>query len=177
MGVIGTLLRLVRGGLEVRGNAPGKSATATGEGFEGQTLSTEIYQAPGILAVPGDGTRGVWIPVGGSGRYGVVVACHNYALQIEVAAGETAIYSTNAAGEGPQALIKLRADGSIELNGDSKRLVTHGELDAALAAYASGMQATLASGSNGGGPVVFAVPPPSSIDISSASTTTIKTGG
>lgn len=65
----------------------------------------------------------------------------------------------------------------IHLNGSSKSLVTHAELDAALSSYVTQIGLTLASGSNGGGPVVFAVAPPSSIDISGAATSTVKTGG
>lgn len=65
----------------------------------------------------------------------------------------------------------------IHLNGSSKSLVTHAELNAALSSFVTQLGLTLASGSNGGGPVVFAVSPPSSIDISSAATSTVKTGG
>jgi hypothetical protein len=72
--------------------------------------------------------------------------------------------------------VKVKGE-TIELNGDSKKLVTYAELNSALSTFLSGLSATLASGANGGGPVAFSVPLPSSIDISAAETTTIKTGG
>lgn len=73
--------------------------------------------------------------------------------------------------------LKVNGFGSVEINGNSKSFVTHAELDAALSAFVTQLGLTLASGSNGGGPVVFAVSPPSSIDISAAATATVKTGG
>jgi phage gp45-like len=175
MGLIATLLKLGKGKLETVGNSPGKSVAMQGEGFEGQTMTAEVFQAPGVLAIPGDGARGVWLPVGGSGRYGVVVALQNYALNITIEAGETAIYSTDAAGGTVKALVKLKADGTIELNGDDKRLVTWDELNTAL----QGLKTAL----NGHTHPTAATGPPSpptvplSIDISAAKTTTLKTGG
>lgn len=65
---------------------------------------------------------------------------------------------------------------SIELNGNTKQFVTWAELNTALTTYVTNLNLSLLTGANSGGPVVFASPPPSSIDISSAKTTTIKTG-
>ena len=55
--------------------------------------------------------------------------------------------------------------------------MTTGSQSPALNSFATSLGLTLASGSNGGGPVVFAVAPPGSVDISAAKTTTLKTGG
>jgi phage gp45-like len=175
MGMIATLLKLARGKLETVGNAPGPSVAMQGEGFEGQTVTTEVYQAPGVLAIPGDGARGVWLPIGGSGRYGVVVALQNYALNITIEAGETAIYSTTADGQTVQALVKLKADGTIELNGNSKRLVTWDELDAALQSLKTALNSHTHPTAATGPPSPPTVP--LSIDITAAKTTTLKTGG
>lgn len=172
MGMIATLLRLTRGKLETKGNAPGQSVVMQGAGMDGQSITAEVYQAPGVLAMPGDGARGVWLPIGGSSRYGVVVALQNYALSIQVEAGETAIYSTDAAGGTVKALLKLKADGSIELNGSSKKLVTYSELNTALQSLVGAINSALAAKLDGGG-----TPGALSINISAAQTTTIKTGG
>lgn len=184
MGMISTLLKLSRGKLATRGNAPGKSVVMQAEGVEGQTMDAEVFQTPGVLAIPGDGSRGVWLPVGGSNRYGVVIAMHNYALNITLEAGETAIYSTNAAGA-QQAIIKLRADGSIELNGSSKKLVTHAELNTALQGLVTTLNTQLGTIAAGASAAISAsglwLTPLTigglSLDISASETTTIKTGG
>ena len=134
--MIGTLLRLSRGKLATKGNAPGRSVVMQGEGPGGSAMTAEVYQAPGILAVPGDGTRGVWLPVGGSTRYGVVIALHNYALSIQVNAGETAIYSTDAAGQTVKALLTLKADGSAEMT--ATKLKMTGDIEVTGKITASG---------------------------------------
>jgi phage gp45-like len=171
--IVGTLLRLTRGKLTIKGNSPGKSVVMTGEGVEGQTMTAEVYQAPGVLAIPGDGSRGVWLPVGGSSRYGVVVAMQNYALTIQVEAGETAIYSTDAAGGTVKALVKLRTDGTIEINGDTKRLVTWQELQTALSTLATTIGAHVHASNGTPSPTLAGL----SCDIAAAKTTTVKTGG
>lgn len=175
MGIIGTLLKMTRGKIATSGNAPGPSVTVTGEGFEDHTMSAEVYQAPGVMAIPGDGSKGVWLPIGGSSRYGVIVAMQNYALNIEITQGETAIYSTAADGSAVQALLKLTADGKIYLNGDSKSFVTHAELDLALQNFITALNLHTHPTAAVGPPS----PPtaPMSLDISGATTTTIKTGG
>jgi len=176
VGMIGTLLKLARGKLETKGNSPGKSVVMQAEGLDGQTLTAEVYQAPGVLAIPGDGSRGVWLPIGGSSRYGLVVAMQNYSLNIQIEAGETAIYSTDAAGGTVKALIKLKADGTIEINGSSKKLVTHTELNTALQTFITALNLHTHGVISLGAPTS---PPagPMSVDISAAATTTVKTGG
>ena len=180
MGMIGTLVKLGRGIMGIKGNAPGKSAVMQAEGVEGQTMSTEVYQAPGIMAIPGDGTRGVWLPIGGSSRYGVVIATQNYALNIEINAGETAIYSSTPDGKTVKALLKLKADGTVEMNGNTKRLVTWDELNTALQAMVGIINSHTHQGSAVGIGIPFttATPlPATTLDISTAKTTTLKTGG
>jgi phage gp45-like len=65
---------------------------------------------------------------------------------------------------------------SIELNGNSKRFVTHAELDTALQTFNGLLEGYLALGSNSGGTIVYSDPFPV-LNIASAATTTIKTGG
>jgi len=174
--MINRLFELCQAGLDTKGAAPGQSVIAAAEGAEGETIDTEVYQAPGVLAVPGDGAKGVWLPIGGSTRYGVVIALHNYALTIAIEQGETAIYSSNAAGDEVKALIKLKADGTIELNGNSKRFVTWDELNTALQAHTHGAGA-LITGPTPGSPVTGSTGAPIGLDLTAAKTTTLKTGG
>lgn len=143
MDLIATLAKLSGAKIDTKGNAPGKSVIVTAEGVAGQTMTPEVYQAPGVMAVPPDGVMAIYLPVGGSGRYGVVIACQNYQIELDLSAGESAIYSTTADGQTIKAKIVLDSDGNIaheadgnetidaaevHLNGDSKRLVTWQEL-------------------------------------------------
>jgi phage gp45-like len=123
MNWIATLLKLGRGEVKTVGNAPGPSVAMQGEGMEGQTMTAEVYQAPGVLAVPPDGVRGVWLPIGGSSRYGVVVACQNYQITLDVGGpGGTAIYSTSADGKTVKASLVLGPDGMITAKNETQNL-------------------------------------------------------
>lgn len=179
MGLGGTLVKMMSAILGTKGNAPGPSVIVNAEGYDGQTFEPEVYQAPGVMALPGDGSKGVWIPIGGSNRYGVVLAMQNYSLNIEISAGETAIYSTAPDGSSVQALVKLTDDGKIYLNGDSKAFVTHAELNTALQTFITALNLHVHTGSALGLGIPFNTTPPTpmSLDISAAATTTVKTGG
>jgi phage gp45-like len=173
MGLIATLVKLTSAKLDTKGNAPGKSAVATAEGFSGQTMTPEVYQAPGVLAVPPDGVRGVYIPVGASDRYGVVIALQNYQITLDLQPGETAIYSTTADGKTVKAKIVLDDAGDIALNGDTKRLVTWQELQTVLTSLQASLIGHVHPSNGAVSPGLAAL----SLDISGAKTTTIKTGG
>jgi len=195
MGLMTTLLKLTGGKLDTRGNAPGKSAIATGEGMDGQTITTEVYQSPGVFGLPPEGLRAVWIPIGNSGRYGLALATHNYQIEIDVGgAGGMAIYSTNSDGDEVKAKVVLEPGGKIivegdtvELNGDDKKLVTYAELNTALNNFKSSIESAISGAITGHTHVITTAPgtsapgvgsaPPVSLDISEAETTTIKTGG
>jgi phage gp45-like len=181
MGVIATLLKLSGAKLTTKGNAPGKSAVATGEGFEGQTMSTEIYQSPGVFGLPPDGVRAAWVPIGGTNRYGLVLAVHNYQIEIDVGgAGGMAIYSTTGDGITVQASITVKPDGKIivdgdavEINGNSKQFVTWAELNSALSTLCTTLASHVHPSNGAVSPALIGL----ACDISSAKTTTIKTGG
>lgn len=159
-----------------RGANPGNSNLVTTTAAGGVNRETEMYHPPGVVSGPSKNDIAVSVPIA-NGGHRVILGFENYDLVIAVEQGQTRIFSTNADGTEIKAEINLTVDGDIELNGNAKSFVTHAELATALSTYATGIVSTLASGSNGGGPVVFAVPAPSDIDISAAETTTIKTGG
>ncbi len=168
------LMRLAKTAFGRKGNAPGDSYIAQAEGAEGDVLTPEVYTLPGIVSCAPDGTLGMFVPF--SGRRGVVVATNNYQIRIEVLRGETTIYSTTPDGKTIKARVDLDGSGNIDLNGDSKRLVTHGELNTALQNMVTWinahMHATAATG-----PPVAPTPPLLTLDISAAETQTVRTGG
>lgn len=170
-----TLFNLTRSSRKIKGAAPGEAIVANGEGFAGQQITTEVFQSPGVFSAPGDGSKGVWLPIGGSSRYGVVIACQNYKITFDITQGETAIYSTDSGGGTLQAKIILRDDGTIEINGDSKRFVTYDELNTALQSHTHSAGALVAP--SGGGPVTGSTGAPVGLDLSAAQTQTVKTGG
>lgn len=87
---------------------------------------------------------------------------------------ETSIIYDSDSGEfiisGPAKII-LQGD-AIEINGNSKAFVTHTELNTALQTFVTALNTTFASKLNGGGS-----PGTLSLNIASAATTTLKTGG
>jgi len=172
--MIGSLVEIVRHIFIRKGRSPGKSIIAQTRAGAGQERELDFYQLPGIASGPTEGDRGITIQTQG-GR--IIVGTCNYKIELNPNTGETILYSTNQSGDSVEARIDLKNNGNIELNGNSKSFVTYSELNTALTNYVTQLNLSLASGANGAGPVIFAVPPPSSIDISTAETTSIKTGG
>ena len=156
-----------------KGSNSGKSAIIKTEAAGGQERETELWHSPGIASGPTPNDIAVSVPSGTNGR--IAVATQNYRLEVEVEAGKTTIYSTSADGETLKSTIVLDVDGNISMNGDTKRFVTHAELDSALQTFINALNLHThpdpVSGTSG---------PPSalmSLDISASETTTIKTGG
>lgn len=85
-------------------------------------------------------------------------------------------------------VVKIESSGDIELNGNSKRLVTYAELNTAMSAFQASVDAAIAGAIVGhthagvmpGSSVTTpgsGAAPATSVDISSSETQTIKTGG
>ncbi|MBW8003297.1 MAG: hypothetical protein FVQ80_15000 [Planctomycetes bacterium] len=110
MGLMDRLVKIRSSKIARKGNAPGDAVIVQAEATKGDVLTAELYQQPGIYSAPPKNARGVFVPLGGSRKYGVVIATHNYELNIQVAEGETTIYSTTVDGKTIKALISL--DGS-----------------------------------------------------------------
>lgn len=84
--------------------------------------------------------------------------------------------TTNAETEIKADSLKVTTNDKIELNGNSKQFVTFAELDTALKQFLQALNAHTHSGGNQGaptGPVII----PLQLDISSAKTQTVVTGG
>lgn len=171
MGLVAELVRVASATIKAWKSAPGQAVVVTGVGAGGQALEAEVYAPAGILSRPPKDARGVFIPLGGGRKYGVVIAGHNYQVSISLADGETAIFSTDATGATLKAQVVLKADGSVQINGSSKKFVTDA-LSGLLSTFVTAVNAALAAKLDGGG-----TPGALSLDISSALTTTVKTGG
>lgn len=170
MGLI-ELVKVASAATKAWHGAPGQAVVITGTGAGGVSLEAEVYAPAGFLSRPPKDARGLYIPLGKSG---VVIAGHNYKVSISLADGETGIFSTTADGATLKSSVLLKADGTIEINGNSKTLVTHAELNTALQTFLTGLKAAVAAGCQiGAGGLITAA----AIDISSAATTTVKTGG
>jgi hypothetical protein len=152
-----------------KGSNTGKSTIIKTSAAGGQERETELYHNPGISSGPTPNDTAVTVESGTSGR--ISVATQNYRLEVEVTAGQTKIYSTSADGETLKSLIELDTSGNIKLNGDSKAFVTHAELNTALQTFITALNLHV-HGSSGTPPTS-----PMALDISTAATTTIKTGG
>ena len=160
---------------QVLRRSPGEAITIQVESGLGESREIEYYQLPGISAGPTPQDRAATIEMNG---FRVAVASLNYRVAVEPQTGELIIYSTDADGAATQAMVRLKTDGNIDLNGDSKTLVTHGELDAALQGlvdYINAHTHTISSGSSAG----TTTPPVSStsLDISTAEAATLRTDG
>lgn len=189
--MIAELLQVVKSKISTIKNYPGPSVLVNGKGL--RSMEAESYGLAGIVNLPPEGTRVIYLPYGGT-RRGACVGGHNYKITHDLDQGEIKIFSTNADGDTVKAEITLKADGkisvvsdsdisvqsdgkitangtSIELNGNSKKFVTHAELNTALQAFIVALN--LHVHGNAGTPPVT----PMSLDISASSTTNVSTGG
>jgi len=117
---------------------------ANAQGF-GTIITPEVWSVAGVWAMPPDGSHGIYIPVGGSENWGVVVAQNNYLVAPPtLAKGETAIGSTTADGATLMARATFYADGKIALSNSTKDLLTLvvGLIDLVKAIVTTGSAAT-----------------------------------
>ena len=162
---------------EVIGVRFGKKSTAPGNAVLLKTKAggnvireTELYHPPGIASAPTEEDQVIELELKPGGR--VVLVTHNYKVNIEVSAGETIVYSTDANGGTVKAQVALDNNGNVSINGDSKRLVTYAELNTALQGLITAINAEFATKYSAAG-----APGTLTLDISAAETQTVKTGG
>jgi phage gp45-like len=166
------IVKIVSSTFSVFRRAPGKTVNVKAQALGGVTIEAELMQSGGILHSPPRNARGILIPIGEGSRASVVIACQNYDLAIDITPGETVIYSTDSAGA-HAAKIKLDAAGKIDLNGDTKNLVTHAELQSALTTLCATLAAHVHPSNGVVSPGLVAL----GCNISAAKTDTIRTGG
>jgi phage gp45-like len=169
MGLI-ELVKITDSDIRALRNSPGPTVIVKGVGLGGVTREASLYQQHGFRSRPVAGTRGVFVPFGSGSREGVIIATENYTLDITLDEGGAAIYSTDTAGA-VQALIKLRANGALELNGDDERLVMYGPLNTALSTtFLTQLKAHLTAAGDPNSATL-------TMDLSASETSTLKTGG
>ena len=115
-----TLSKAISFLFEKRGQADGQSINVkTIEGGE-FTRETEFYQLPGISSGITPGSQCVIQEI--EGGYSVIVASHNYNLNVSVTGGQTKIYSTDPTGMTKQAEIFLDTNGDIVFSQNGKTI-------------------------------------------------------
>jgi hypothetical protein len=186
------LVRVLKSKITQRDGYPGESVQSNVQGYH--AMDSEVYGLPGVVCIPPENVRMIYVPYGNS-RRGACVGGHNYQLSHEAVQGDTIIFSTTADGKTIKATIHLHADGkisvvsdsdvsvatdgkitadgtAIELNGNTKALVTHAELNTALQGFITALNLAFAAKLDGGGTSGTL-----SLNISTSATTTVKTGG
>ena len=151
-----------------------QSINVTSEAEEGNTTITEVWSSTGIMGVPPNESMGLRLELGGNTD--LIIATKPKLEPPSLVKGETMFYSTDTGGETLKASIKAMSNGDLEMNGNSKRLVTWQELQTILTT----MQNSVIAHTH---PETGTTTSPSAelvtlnLDISSAKTTTLKTGG
>lgn len=132
--------------------------------------------APGIEINPADGEFLVINRIKDSDSFMVTIGGVNQNIAPTTDRGERLIYSVSADGKTKKASALFKNDGTLELNGNSKKLVTHAELNTAIQTFITALNLHVHTSAAAGSPTT---PPVTSLsmDISSSATTTLKTGG
>jgi hypothetical protein len=115
--VASTTIKALRG-------SPGKTVNVTATGIGGTSIEAEYYQTGGVFHRPAKKMRGIFIPIGPSRRYGVILGGTQYQINITVDEGGTVIYATDATGSIVKASITLDVAGKIEIKNEAQNLKT-----------------------------------------------------
>lgn len=121
----------------------------------------EIKQHFGYKSIPPKDTKGITLSFGGLVDNTIIISTDNDDAP-ELEEGESCLYNFF----GQTIILK---DGKININGDSKQLVTHAELNTALQSFVTALNLTFATKLDTAGS-----PGTLSLDISSSKTTTIN---
>lgn len=170
MGIGAELIKVASSAWKRWHTSPGPAVTVIGTGLGAKSTDAEVYAPFGYVARPPVGAVGLFVPIGNRGR--VIIAGANYRIDLQPDEGGAVIYSTNAAGDTVQAVLRLDANGRITLNGATKRLVTYAELNSALQIFMTALNAKFATKLDGGGGAGGLT-----LNISAAETQTVRTGG
>lgn len=152
--------------------------------IDDQTLiECNNFQSHGVTSKAKVGSNAIVVMPNGSDRIGFVIATESTEYEIALEDGEMAIHSS------AENYIKMKADGTIEivtktvdiksddikLNGSSKNLVTHAELDTALQKQNTELLAHTHISSAPGAPSAPPIAGTINIDISSSKSNYITT--
>lgn len=124
MGLMARMLELKNAKTATLPESRGPASVVTGEAGD-YSRTVELWGPPGFWALSPDGTFGIRLPVGGSERWGAIIATQHYKTpRPALAKGETAIGSTSADGATLMARATFYADGKIALSNATKDLLT-----------------------------------------------------
>ena len=121
---IAELARVTRSYVSTLWGGPGETVNIEAVGLGGAGLDAELNAHTGFASRPPRGSRGVVLPLGRGRRHCVVIATHNYSVSINLAEGETAIYSTSADGKTLRAQVVLDNAGKVKVSNASRSLYT-----------------------------------------------------
>ena len=188
MANLGQMGEVTSAAMEKRGTASAPNLVIQVLGPDDQQRSAELYTPPGISSAPTPNDKTLAVPVGQGGR--IVIAVHNYKIEVPVEPGEMLVYSTDPGGENVKASARFGTDGSItvdadggagtvtvnaatvELGGSTKSLVTHGELDRALQTFVTALNNHIHTAPSG---ATLIPTNPMNIDISASEAKKVKT--
>lgn len=125
----------------------------------------EHYHLPGFFSKPQDGLTGVVIDVKG---LNIIIATHDYKLDISIDKGEALIFSYDADGN-ILSSAKCDKNGNFIINDGSKSAVSHTELNTALQSMVTLINSTFATKLNGSGTAGAIV-----LDISTSEVSEVK---
>lgn len=138
----------------------------------------EIMQHFGFKSIPTKKTKGLTLSIGGLRDDTIIIATENKTAP-ELKEGESTLY--NAFSERIELLEKMinLTGETININGDSKQLVTHAELDSALQQMLSSINSHthITTATVGSSPALGVISPPTTpttLDISNSKTKTIN---
>jgi len=123
-----TLARLINARFKVKQGAPGSSLSVDMQTEGDTTDNADLFHLPGIFGIPQDGIQGVYVDVKGMN---IIVATHDYRLNIVLAKGETLFYSYDASGN-ILASAKCNAAGEFVVNDGIRKAVSFDELNTGL---------------------------------------------
>lgn len=147
------------------GDTEGNSIILTSEGSAGKGETSQQYGMAGFISNPATNVKGIRFRIG---SLDIVIGALSYKVSLPENPGETKVYSTDADGN-EKSTIKLKDDGTIEINGNTDNAVSHADLTLALNNFTTALNIALAAKLDGGGSS-----PGLSIDISGAKVDTVK---
>ncbi len=106
------------------GDIEGDSIIATGEASASKGETAQVYGQSGFISRPPVGVKGVRLRIG---SLDIIIGAFNYKVPLPTNPGDSKVYSTDADGN-EKATIKLLADSTIEINGNTDFAVAFNDL-------------------------------------------------
>lgn len=118
-----SLVSIESSAIETLGKAEGPSVIATASGDAARGYDAEVYSAHGVVSRPSKKTKGIRLQLG---KLSIILAAYTYGVDPPENAGETKVYSTDAAGV-EQGTHLIQDDGVHVLNDGTKEAARKGD--------------------------------------------------